>query len=96
MPAAEASTAPVAKDEVLQRLYRSYGAKDIHTMSAAQKLLADYRATVIDEVVAALTERAVEFSDLAEEQGRPSLEERAQEWHQAAAVAAELKRSAAE
>lgn len=44
MPADEAPAAPVIQDEVLQRLYRSYGAKDVHTMSAAQKLLADYQA----------------------------------------------------
>jgi hypothetical protein len=39
----------VLRDEILQRLYRSYGARDVHTMSAAQKLLADYRAAVLTE-----------------------------------------------
>jgi hypothetical protein len=38
-------------------------------------------------IVAALQERAGELSDLAEEQMRPSLEERAQEWREAASVA---------
>jgi hypothetical protein len=48
------------------------------------------RAAVADvaaAIVAALQERAGELSDLAEEQMRPSLEERAQEWREAASVA---------
>ena len=57
----------------------------------AEKMLAAYRAAVIAEVVEALQERAAEFSELAEEQERPSLEERAQEWYSAAEVAAKLK-----
>lgn len=44
MTADEATAVPVLQDEVLQRLYRSYGAKDVHTMSAAQQLLNAYRA----------------------------------------------------
>ncbi|MER5694897.1 hypothetical protein ACWDBO_31305 [Streptomyces mirabilis] len=42
---------------------------------------------VVAVIVAALQERAGELSELAEEQMRPSLEERAQEWHEAAEVA---------
>jgi acyl-CoA reductase-like NAD-dependent aldehyde dehydrogenase len=61
----------------------------------AVKMLAAYRAAVIDEVAQALQERAAEFSELAEEQMRPSLEERAQEWYSAAEVAEKLKRAKA-
>lgn len=42
---------------------------------------------VAGAIVTALTERAGELSALAEEEMRPSLEERAQEWHEAADVA---------
>jgi hypothetical protein len=59
----------------------------------AVKMLAAYREAVVAEVVEALQERAAEFSDLAEEQMRPSLEERAQEWYSAAEVAGKLKRA---
>lgn len=48
--------AAVLKDEILERLYRSYGAKDVHTMSAAQQLLAAYRAAVLREAADALDE----------------------------------------
>lgn len=57
----------------------------------AEKLLDAHQAAVIDEVVKVLQERAVEFSELAEEQMRPSLEERAQEWYGAAEAAEKLK-----
>ena len=51
---------------------------------------------VADAIVTALTERAGELSALAEEEMRPSLEERAQEWYAAAEVAAKLKRATPE
>lgn len=54
------------------------------------------RAAVVAEVIGALQERAAEFSELAEEEMRPSLEERAQEWYSAAEVAAKLKRAKTE
>ena len=57
---------------------------------ASEKIDA-YRAAAIDEVVAALQERAGELSDLAEEKMRSDLEEQAQEWHRAADVEARLK-----
>jgi hypothetical protein len=72
----EAPAALVLKDEILQRLYRSYGAKDVHTMSAAQKLLADYRAAELrhflwlleqssgDAVAAKLVEDNPELAEL--------------------------------
>ena len=47
--AANEAPADVLADEILQRLYRSYGAKDVHTMTAAQKLLRAYRAAVLQE-----------------------------------------------
>ena len=59
---------------------------------ASEKIDA-FRAAVIAEVVEALQGRAAEFSELAEEQMRPSLEERAQEWYSAAEVAGKLKRA---
>lgn len=62
---------------------------------ASEKIDA-FRASVIAEVVEALQERAAEFSELAEEQMRPSLEERAQEWYSAAEVAGKLKRAKGE
>lgn len=52
----EPTTLPVIRGEVLDRLYRSYGAKDVHTMSAAQKLLHAYRAAVLREAADALDE----------------------------------------
>lgn len=52
----ELTPAMALKDEVLQRLYRSYGAKDVHTMSAAQKLLAEYEAAVLLDAADALDE----------------------------------------
>lgn len=65
-------------------------------LGEAAQLLDAYRAAVIAEVVEALQERAAEFSELAEEQMRPSLEERAQEWYSAAEVAGKLKRAKTE
>jgi hypothetical protein len=58
---------------------------------ASQKIDA-YRAAVIEEVMGALQERAGELSELAEEEMRRDLEDRAQEWHEAAEVARRLKR----
>jgi hypothetical protein len=49
---------------------------------------------VVAVIVAALQERAGELSELAEEQMRPSLEERAQEWHEAAGVARRAAKAA--
>lgn len=60
-------------------------------LGEAAQLLDAYRAAVITEVEDALTAKGAEFSELAEEQGRPSLEERAQEWYSAAETAAKLK-----
>lgn len=60
-------------------------------LGEAAQLLDAYRAAVVTEVVGALQERGGELSELAEEQMRPSLEERAQEWYEAAGVAEKLK-----
>jgi predicted DNA-binding transcriptional regulator AlpA len=60
-------------------------------IAAVAPVIAEQRASAIDEVVAALTDRAGELSDLADEEMRPSLEERAQEWHYAAEAARKLK-----
>ncbi len=62
----------------------------------AVKLLDAYRAAVIAEVVEALTAKGAELSELAEEEMRPSLEERAQTWYEAAEVAEKLKRAKTE
>lgn len=62
----------------------------------AVKLLDAYRAAVIAEVVEALTAKAQERSAEAEEELRRDLEEEAQVWHEAAAVAGKLKRAKAE
>jgi hypothetical protein len=62
----------------------------------AVKLLDTYRAAVIAEVVDALTAKGAELSELAEEEMRPSLEERAQTWYEAAGVAEKLKRAKTE
>ena len=61
-------------------------------LGEAEQLLDAYRAAVVDEVVATLTDRAGELSELAEEKMSRAFEERAQEWHEAASVAAKLKR----
>lgn len=58
---------------------------------ASQKIDA-YRAAVVAEVVAALTVKAGELSAEAEQEMRRDLEELAQVWHEAAGVAAKLKR----
>jgi hypothetical protein len=55
------------------------------------KMLAAYRVAVVAEVVEALTAKGAELSELAEEEMRPSLEERAQTWYEAAEVAEKLK-----
>jgi predicted DNA-binding transcriptional regulator AlpA len=62
----------------------------------AVKLLAAYRAAVVAEVVEALAAKGAELSELAEEEMRPSLEERAQTWYEAAGVAEKLKVAKAE
>lgn len=81
MPAQDQATAaPVLQDELLQRLYRSYGAKDVHTMSAAQKLLNSYRAAVLrkaatelaallaeEQEAGAIVDRLAEMADEAEQ-----------------------------
>ena len=59
---------------------------------ASEKIDA-FRAAVIDEVVEALTAKAQELSAEAEEEMRRDLEEQAQVWHDAASVAAKLKRA---
>ena len=59
----------------------------------AVKMLDAYRASVVDEVVTALREKAGELSAEAEEEMRRDLEEQAQVWHDAASVAAKLKRA---
>lgn len=53
-----------------------------------------FRAAVVAEVVEALNAKGAELSELADEEMRPSLEERAQTWCEAADVAAKLKRQA--
>ena len=62
----------------------------------AVKLLDAYRAAVVAEIVAALNAKGMELSALAEEEMRPSLEERAQTWFEAAEVAQKLTRGKAE
>jgi predicted DNA-binding transcriptional regulator AlpA len=62
----------------------------------AVKMLDAYRAAVVAEVVDALTAKGAELSELAEEEMRPSLEERAQTWYEAAEVAEKLKQAKAE
>jgi len=62
----------------------------------ALQLLDAYRAAVVTEVVEALTARAGELSELAEEKMSSALEEKAQVWHEAAAVAAKLKKAKAQ
>lgn len=52
----EPTALPVIRGEVLDRLYRSYGAKDVHTMTAAQKLLHAYRGAVLRAAADALDE----------------------------------------
>lgn len=59
---------------------------------ASQKIDA-FRASVVDEVVEALQAKAGELSEMAEEEMRRDLEEQAQEWHRAAALAAQVKRA---
>jgi hypothetical protein len=56
----------------------------------AEEKLNAYRAAVVAEVVDALNAKGVELSELAEEEMRPSLEERAQTWYEAAGVAEKL------
>lgn len=58
----------------------------------AVKMLAAYREAVVAEVVEALNAKGAELSELAEEEMRPSIEERAQTWFEAAAAAEKLKR----
>lgn len=65
-------------------------------LDEAAQLLDAYRASVVDEVVTALREKAGELSAEAEEEMRRDLEEQAQVWHDAAAVAGKLKRAKTE
>lgn len=62
---------------------------------ASEKIDA-FRAAVVAEVVEALTAKAQELSAEAEEEMRRDLEEEAQVWHDAAGVAAKLKRAKTE
>jgi predicted DNA-binding transcriptional regulator AlpA len=62
---------------------------------ASEKIDA-FRAAVVAEVVEALTAKAQERSAEAEEEMRRDLEDEAQVWHDAAAVAAKLKRAKTE
>lgn len=62
----------------------------------AVKLLDAYREAVVTEVVDALNAKGAELSELAEEEMRPSIEERAQAWYEAAAAAEKLKRASKE
>lgn len=62
---------------------------------ASEKIDA-FRAAVVAEVVEALQSKAQELSVEAEEEMRRDLEEEAQVWHEAAGVAAKLKRGKAE
>ncbi|MCZ4513495.1 hypothetical protein O3Q52_36190 [Streptomyces sp. ActVer] len=62
-------------------------------LDEAAQLLAAYREAVVAEVVEALTAKGAELSALAEEEMRPSLEERAQTWYEAADVAEKLKKA---
>lgn len=62
---------------------------------ASEKIDA-FRAAVVAEVVEALTAKAQERSAEAEEEMRRDLEEEAQVWHDAATVAAKLKRAKTE
>ena len=59
---------------------------------ASEKIDA-FRAAVVAEVVEVLNAKGVELSELADEEMRPSLEERAQTWYEAATVAGKLKRT---
>lgn len=65
-------------------------------LGEAAQLLDAYRASVVDEVVTALREKAGELSAEAEEEYRRDLEEKAQEWHDAATMAEKLKRAKTE
>lgn len=58
---------------------------------ASEKIDA-FRASVVAEVMEALQAKGAELSELAEEEMRPSIEERAQTWYEAADAAAKLKR----
>ncbi|NUS83701.1 MAG: hypothetical protein HOY75_13380 [Streptomyces sp.] len=60
-----------------------------HAVQDVRALLAELRRqrAILPAIIAALQKRAGELQDLAEEQMRPSLEERAQEWLEAAETA---------
>ena len=75
--------------------YNATAEKRCVPWAEAEKLLAAYRAAVVAEVVDALNAKGVELSALAEEEMRPSLEERAQTWYEAAEVAEKLAPKAA-
>lgn len=62
---------------------------------ASEKIDA-FRAAVVAEVIDVLNAKGAELSELAEEEMRPSLEERAQTWYEAAGVAEKLKVAKAE
>jgi DNA-binding transcriptional MerR regulator len=76
--------------------YNSVAEKRCVPWGEAEKLLDAYRASVVDEVVEALTARAGELSAQAEEEMRSDLEDQAQVWHEAAEVARKLKRRRSE
>lgn len=59
---------------------------------ASEKIDA-FRAAIVAEVVEALNAKGAELSELADEEMRPSLEERAQTWYEAATAAEKLKRA---
>lgn len=62
-------------------------------LGEAAQLLDAYREAVVAEVVEVLNAKGAELSELAEERMQPSIEERAQTWFEAAAVAERLKRA---
>ena len=93
-PQPEQQGAPMATTTARERLVETLTSPGLVGVDAEQatEMLDAYRAAVIDEVMGALQERAGELSELAEEKMRRDLEERAQEWHEAAEVARRLKR----
>ncbi len=68
---------------------------DFEAAEAQQQPETQAAPDVVAAIVDALQARAGELQELAEEQMRPSLEERAQEWHAAAEVARRAAKAAA-
>lgn len=60
---------------------------EVRRLGAPDAVLTTQATDPVEAIIAALQKRAGELSELAEEQMRPSLEERAQEWLEAAEVA---------